>query len=156
MQPEIVIEQEDPRREDIAALIKALNAYDEGLYPPEANYHLSAEALYSPDIIFLVARQGGEAVAMIGLWLRWDWQLGEVKRMFVSPKVRGQGLAGRMLARVEQLARDHKISQLMLETGPLSTEALKVYQRAGFTRRGPFADYPEAPFSVFMEKTLTS
>ena len=152
--PDVVIEQEDPRRADVIALIRALNAFDEGLYPPEANYHLSADELYSPDIIFLVARLGGEAVGIIGLWLRRGWHLGEVKRMFVSPKARGQGLAGRLLARVEQLAREHKISKLMLETGPLSADALKVCVRAGFVRRGPFADYPEGPFSVFMEKSL--
>ena len=150
----IIIEQEDPRRADVDRLITALNAYDEALYPPEANYHLTADQLYSPDIIFLVARQKDEAVGMIGLWLRREWELGEVKRMFVSPSARGQGLAPRLLARIEQIAREHKLSQLMLETGPRSIEALKVYERAGFTRRGPFADYPEGPFSVFMEKTL--
>ena len=154
MTAEIIIEQEDPRRADVVALIKALNAYDETLYPPEANYHLSADELYSPDIIFLVARHHGEAVGMIGLWLRRDWQLGEVKRMFVSPKARGQGLAGKMLSRIEQLARDHKFSRLVLETGPQNLEALKVYDRVGFTRRGPFADYPDGPYSVFMEKSL--
>lgn len=154
MNDEIVIEQEDPRRADVVALITALNAYDEALYPPEANYHLTADELYSADIIVLVARQNGEAIAMIGLWLRSDWGLGEVKRMFVSPKARGQGLAGKLIARVEQLARAHKISRLMLETGFKSAEALRVYDRAGFARRGPFADYPEAPFSVFMEKAL--
>lgn len=156
MASEITIEQEDPRRADVIALIKALNAHHDGLYPPEANFHLDIDALSSPDIIFLVARQEGEAIGIAALWLRQEWDLGEVKRMFVIPAARGHGLASRMLARIEQLARDHRIPRLMLETGALSVEALRLYERAGFLRRGPFADYPNAPLSIFMEKSLTS
>lgn len=153
---DIIIEQEDPRRADVVALVGALNAHDEALYPPEANFHLDIDTLCSPDVIFLVARQDGVAVGIGALWLRTQWKLGEVKRMYVSPKARGQGLASRILAMIEKLARDHKVTQLVLETGTLSADAHKLYERAGFSRRGPFADYPDAPLSVFMEKLLIS
>jgi putative acetyltransferase len=40
----------------------------------------------------------------------------------------------------------------MLETGIRQPEALGLYERLGFVRRGPFGDYAEDPLSVFMEK----
>ena len=45
---------------------------------------------------------------------------------------------------------------LRLETGIHNHEALSLYPRAGFHRRGPFADYGPDPVSIFMEKDLTS
>lgn len=32
-------------------------------------------------------------------------------------------------------------------------EALVLYERMGYQRRGPFGDYPNDPFSVFMQKS---
>jgi putative acetyltransferase len=43
-------------------------------------------------------------------------------------------------------------SLLRLETGIDNHEALALYERQGFVRRGPFGDYREDPLSVFMEK----
>jgi putative acetyltransferase len=40
----------------------------------------------------------------------------------------------------------------MLETGPTLTEALGLYERMGYRRCGPFGEYPDDPFSVFMHK----
>jgi putative acetyltransferase len=41
----------------------------------------------------------------------------------------------------------------MLETGPSQPEAISLYARAGYERRGPFGGYGPDPFSVFMQKT---
>jgi putative acetyltransferase len=43
---------------------------------------------------------------------------------------------------------------MVLETGPDQPEALGLYERYGFARRGPYGDYPDDPLSVFMEKRL--
>ncbi len=42
----------------------------------------------------------------------------------------------------------------MLETGSDQTEALRLYQRAGYTLRGPFGAYPDNGLSVFFGKAL--
>lgn len=152
--PEISIAVEAPRRHDVIALVRTLDSYHQSLYPPEANHHLDIEALCAPDVKFLVARKGGDPIGIGALWLRKDLGFGEIKRMFVRPEARGFGLGAQLLAQIEQIAREHGIEQLMLETGTLNDDAHKLYQRAGFARRGPFADYPDHPFSVFMEKRL--
>jgi putative acetyltransferase len=43
---------------------------------------------------------------------------------------------------------------LRLETGPYQPDAIGLYERCGFARRGPFGAYADDPLSVFMEKTL--
>lgn len=78
---------------------------------------------------------------------------GELKRMFVHPSARGQGLARRLLARLEAEALAAGCAFMRLETGPYQAEALALYA-CGYQRRGPFGDYPEDPYSVFMEKAL--
>lgn len=43
----------------------------------------------------------------------------------------------------------------VLETGPTQPEALMLYERMGYRRRGPFGGYPEHPLSVFMQKNIS-
>ena len=43
---------------------------------------------------------------------------------------------------------------IRLETGELLKEAVTLYTKLGFVRRGPFGDYADDPASVFMEKSL--
>ena len=150
----VEIRVESPRQDDVIVLIEALDHFHEGMYPPEANHILDIDALCAPEIRFLVARRGGEVLGIGALWLRVDEGFGEVKRMFVRAEARGLGVGHKLLAAVEGLARTQGLTRLMLETGTLNTDALKLYARAGFTKRGPFADYPDHPASVFMDKSL--
>ena len=82
--------------------------------------------------------------------------LGEVKRMFTLPEVRGQRVGSQLLQRIEQLARDEGLSRLVLETGeaPGFEPAYRVYERGGFTVCGAVLDYPDSGFSRFYEKKL--
>jgi len=44
---------------------------------------------------------------------------------------------------------------LKLETGIYSPAAIRTYERAGYARCERFGDYPFAPTSVYMAKTLS-
>ena len=153
---DVTIAVESPRQDDVIALIRALDSFHEGLYPPEANHHIDIEALCLPEITFLVARQGRKIMAIGALWQHAGETFGEVKRMFVREEARGLGFGAKMLSSIEDLARAARLSRLVLETGTLNDGALKLYERAGFTRRGPFAGYLDHRMSVFMEKTLSA
>jgi putative acetyltransferase len=82
-------------------------------------------------------------------------EYGEVKRMYVRPQARGQGLARRLIEALENKAMERGCRTFMLETGPTMQEALILYERLGYERRGPFGDYPDDPLSVFMQKNAT-
>ena len=74
--------------------------------------------------------------------------------MFVSPRARGGGVGGRLLAHAEQQALAEGLRVLRLETGIHQPEALGLYERAGYARRGAYEGYAEDPLSVFMEKVV--
>jgi putative acetyltransferase len=138
---------------EVIALIAELDAYQDALYPPESRHALDLAALTQPDVLFAVARTAaGQAVGCGAVVL--DAEAGELKRLFVSPAARGQGLAQRLLARLEAEAVGRGCQLLQLETGPYQPEALGLYARCGYERRGPFGGYADDPLSVFMEKRL--
>lgn len=144
---------ESPDQPEVLALIAELDAYQASLYPPESCYLLDLTALMQPQVRFLVARdEAGRVVACGAVVLRDAYA--ELKRMMVHPRARGQGTGRAVLAALEAAAAEAGCTGMKLETGPLQPEALALYERCGYARCGPFGDYPDDPWSVFMEKTL--
>lgn len=146
---------ESPDQPEIIALIEELDAYQMPLYPADSHHGIDIKALASENTGFAVARSSdGKAVACGALIVHATH--GELKRMFTNPAFRGQGLAGKVLAALEDEAQRRGCFRVMLETGYLQREAISFYERNGYQRRGPFGDYPNDPNSVFMEKVLIS
>ena len=144
---------EHPAQPDVVALIDELDAYQKPLYPPESHYGIDINALSQPNVLFAVARDDAQrAAGCAALVIGADH--GELKRMFVRPQHRGSGIAQALLAFLEARAIAQGCTLLMLETGIHQHEALAFYARAGFERCGPFGDYPDDPFSVFMRKQV--
>ena len=143
---------EHPDQPDVIQLVEALDAYQKPLYPPECHYGIDIAALSAAHVLFAVARdQRGAAVGCGAIVL--ESAYGELKRMFVRPENRGQGVAAKVLAFLENTAVARGCKRFALETGISQPEALAFYARAGYVERGPFGNYPADPFSVFMEKT---
>ncbi|MDY0883775.1 GNAT family N-acetyltransferase [Dongia soli] len=150
-----LIEQADPRLPTVTALIAELDAYMTALYPAESNHLLDIDALAAPDIRFFAARFEDDYLGCGAIKIH-EGAFTEVKRIFVSPKARGLGVGKYIIAALEAETRKLGLSLMRLETGIYQPEALALFERAGFTRCGPFADYPtDDPFSVFMEKRIT-
>jgi putative acetyltransferase len=82
----LTIARESPMRPDVVRLIAELDACQAALSPAESNHFLDLEALAAPDVRFLVARLGGEAVGCGAVRIDADGHA-EVKRMFVLPRV---------------------------------------------------------------------
>lgn len=144
---------EDPGQPDVLKLLEDGEAYGAALYPAESNHYLPIETLRATHIRFVVARtEHGVAVGTGAIALNDGWA--ELKRMWVTPAARGRGLSKTLLAHLEARAAGAGISVIRLETGIENHEALGLYERSGYVRRGAFADYLPDPLSVFMEKTL--
>lgn len=92
---------------------------------------------------FLVATVDGEPVAC-GALKPMAPGIGYLKRMWVAPRVRGLGFARRMLAALEQQARELGFTAVRLETNRTLTEAIRLYQSAGYVEVPPFNDEPYA------------
>lgn len=137
----------------IIQFIGDLDAYQGALYPAESNYHLSVDALKQPNVLFAVARDDAALAVGCGAVVLFDGY-GELKRMFVPVHNRGRGIAKTIIAFLEAQAAQRHCPMLRLETGIYQPEALGLYSRAGYARRGPYGDYPDDPLSVFMEKRI--
>jgi len=146
---------ESPDQPDVIALIAELDAYQDTLYPPESRYALDLASLKQPNVLFTVARDStGQAIGCGAIVL--NPKFGELKRMYVSPRARGQGVAKKLLALLESRAISASCKLLTLETGPYQPEALALYSSVGYEQRGPFGDYKDDPLSVFMQKHITA
>ena len=152
----VTIEQETPLQDDVRRLVADLNAYMQPLSPPEFQFQLTVEQMAEPTVTVFVARnEAGDAIGMASLKAH-DAELGEVKRMYTLPAVRGQRIGSALLGRVENLAREKNLQRLVLETGeaPGFEDAWRVYERGGYTQCGAVLDYPDSGFSRFYEKKL--
>jgi putative acetyltransferase len=152
----ITIAVETPLQDDVRGLVSQLNAHLLPLSPPEFQFKMTVEQMADSDTTLFVARdETGKAVGMGALKVH-SAELGEVKRMFTDPSVRGQRIGSALLEAIVGLARERGLVTLMLETGTGDgmAEAHRLYTRSGFMSRGPFLDYPDSEWSAFFELPL--
>lgn len=146
---QIALESAD--QPDVIALIDELDAYQTVLYPPESHHGVDISVLVQPNVRFAVARDAQGVALGCGAAVI-TAEFAELKRMFVRPAARGRGIAKAVLQFLEQRAAAAGARVFRLETGIHQHEALGLYERAGYSRCGPFADYWDDPLSVFMQK----
>ena len=79
---------------------------------------------------------------------------GEIKRMYVIPERRGTGVSRAILSALEGEARGRGWSRLVLETGDQQPDAMRFYEREGYTLIPNFGYYADSPLSVCYEKKL--
>ncbi|MEX0406996.1 GNAT family N-acetyltransferase [Aquibium sp. LZ166] len=153
----IAISVESPLQDEVRVMVADLNAYMMPLTPREFQFQLTVEQMAEPSVTVLIARDAtGRAVGMASLKDH-GGGLGEVKRMYTFPEVRGQRVGSLLLQRIEALAREKGLSRLVLETGeaPGFEPAWRVYERGDFKVCGAVLDYPDSGYSRFYEKNLT-
>jgi putative acetyltransferase len=152
----IEIAVESPLQDDVRAMVAELNAYMIPLTPREFQFQLTVEQMAEPSVTLFVARDSGARAVGMGALKDHGGGLGEVKRMFTLPVVRGQRVGASILQRIEALARENGITRLVLETGeaPGFEPAWRVYERGGFQACGAVLDYPDSGYSRFYEKKL--
>ena len=149
----VLITIADPAAPSVRVLIDELDAYMIPLYPAESNHLLGIETLRQPEMRFFSAAAGKDVMGCGGCWLHADYA--EIKRVYVSPRARGLGLAKKLMQRIEDEARLEGRVIARLETGIRQPEAIGLYRAIGYIERGPFGAYAPDPNSVFMEKALT-
>jgi GNAT superfamily N-acetyltransferase len=102
---------------------------------------------------FLVGYLDGVPVAMGGV-RRHEPGVVEIKRMYVVPEARGQGLSRAMLAALEDLARELGAHRVVLETGSKQPEAVRLYETSGYEQIDGFGHYRCQPLSLSYGKSL--
>jgi GNAT superfamily N-acetyltransferase len=102
-----------------------------------------AATMRAPTGAFVVAHDDVTPIACGGVQ-RIDDHTGEIKRMWVEPAWRGTGLGRRTLAHLEERVRALGYERVVLDTNATLTEAIAMYQRAGYHPIGRYNDNPYA------------
>lgn len=105
----------------------------------------AADELAPPAGCMIIARLFGEPIGCGGLRTLAPG-IGELKRMWISPEVRGLGVGRRLLAELEQAAIARKLHTARLDTNGSLAEALHLYRTSGYREipaynRNPYAQH---------------
>ena len=142
----------DSENNDFKALVKLLDA---DLAIRDGADHAFYAQYNSIDKIrnAVVAFKDNEAVAC-GAFKNFSDSTVEIKRMYVVENLRGQGIAQKVLAELEKWAGELNFSSCILETGKKQPEAIRLYQKAGYTIIKNYGQYEHVENSVCMEKKM--
>ena len=119
------------------------------MYPPEDNF---TELPFAD--AFLIARNDGRAVGC-GAVRFIDVGVAEVKRMYVAPEARGNGVGREIMRELETFAISRGAHRLVLETGPKQLKAIALYERFGFVVTPCWGEYVHSNSSICYAKDVT-
>lgn len=105
-------------------------------------------------VAYVAVARTGQGVPVGHAALRWNDGDLELKRTYVVPSHRGTGVSVALLRAVEEAARALGAGRIILQTGDRQPDAVRLYERAGYTRIPIFPPYEGLTFSTCMEKVL--
>jgi len=133
-------------RRCLRAYVEELSGrFDDG-FDPARSISAADHEMTPPAGLFLVAMLHGEPAGCGALKFHpgAPAEAAGIKRMWVSPAVRGLGLGRRLLAELEAHAAERGVRVLRLETNRTLTEAISLYRAAGYREVPAFNDEPYA------------
>ena len=142
----IQVTEQDPAHPDARSCLRAYfgeiaGRFDGGFDPVRSL--ITDEEMTPPAGLFLIATLHGEPAGCGGI----KFPAGApayIKRMWVSPAVRGLGLGRRLLAELEARAKARHAPAVQLETNQVLGEAIALYRSAGYREVPAFNDEPYA------------
>ena len=151
------IEVDDVSSPQVLALLAEHLRNMHELSPQEYVFAFDAKKLRAPGVTFWTAWKDEVLLGCVALKELSPTE-GELKSMRTPERLRGKGVGRTLLNHVLQVARERGYQQLFLETGshPAFLPAQTLYRSVGFRECGPFGDYKENGFSVFMSLSLSN
>ncbi|MBL0152570.1 MAG: GNAT family N-acetyltransferase [Chitinophagaceae bacterium] len=89
-----------------------------------------------------------------GCFKPWEERTTELKRMYVKPGHRSLGIASKVLSELERWSAELGYERMILETGKGQPEAIRLYEKNGYTLIPNFGQYEGMKDSICMEKRL--
>src|SRR5213076_959835 len=142
----LVIAVDDPRVEDVRALLEVHLAFSRAVTPPGHVHALGIDGLLDPAVTFFSARRDGVLVG-IGALKRLDDSHAEVKSMHTIEAARGQGVGRAMVDHLLMVAAARNYQRVSLETGTMDAfaPARSLYTKVGFIPVSPSGSTQRIP-----------
>jgi GNAT superfamily N-acetyltransferase len=146
----------DPTSADATLLIQHLSAELGSCYGDDGAGAFSTQDVQIPRSVFIIAYVDGRPVGCGALkpFSPDTPNIAEVKRMFVEPNRRGQGLSRQILTKLENVALENGYNTIRLETGKKQPEAIGLYKSAGYYQIPCYGQYARQPLSMCFEKKI--
>ena len=153
--PEGTIAVDDPRVEDVRALLERHLEFGGAHSPPEDMHALDVDGLLDSAVTFFSYRVDGELLG-VGALKQLDVGHVELKSMHTVEAARGRGVGRALLVHLLGVARSRGAQRISLETGSMDAfaPARLLYGSVGFTECEPFGDYIPSPYSTFLTLSL--
>jgi GNAT superfamily N-acetyltransferase len=100
----------------------------------------------------LIRDDNGKVIGGMFGYTGWDWLF--TQWLFIPEMLRGQGLAGRLLATAEAEAIARGCHGAWIDT--FNPQALRAYQRQGYVVFGEIPDFPPGRSRTFLQKRLVT
>lgn len=151
----ILIKQVDPlQNHDLMQLISSLDQYLFERYPSDEVFVVDFSDPKINDTIFMMAYDGARPVGC-GAIRPIASEVVELKRFFVVPEYRQQGIGALILTQLEAVACELNYSVLRLETGAQQPESIKFYKKHGYYEIERYGEYASCESSLCYEKRLS-
>ena len=149
-----VIESDDPRRDDVRALLEQHLDFARGQSLPEDVHALELEGLLDPTLTFFSLRVDGDLYG-IGAIRQLEVNHAELKSMHTVKEARGQGVGRAIVDHPLDVAVERNVERVSSTgTMPGLPPARSLYASVGFGPCEPFADDFVSPNSVCMTPPL--
>jgi putative acetyltransferase len=148
----ITLKRTDSNNADFQKLVVELDRY---LAITDGDEHaFYAQYNKSDGLKYVVVAYDGETPLGCGAIKHYADNVMEVKRMYVAPSARGQGIASSVLQELEDWTTQLAYKTCLLETGVKQLEAIRLYRKNGYNIIPNYGQYQGVSNSVCFEKTI--
>jgi putative acetyltransferase len=137
---------------DFRLLVSQLDAHLAGIYGEEVAFFTQHNKVDAIKHVVLVYRDD-KPVGCGGIKAYSDTEM-EIKRMFVQPEQRGQGIASDILTILENWAKELGYTETILETLLVKESVIEMYARNGYALVPNYGQYTGVDSSVCMRKVI--
>ena len=146
MRTDVRVETADPSSDEVRTVVKTYLAEITAMFGHDTTRAIATNSsdFAAPRGRFLVIRDDAGSVIGGGGVRLLDDEVGEIKRMWVSPTARGRGVGAALLTALEASIVELGASRGVLDTNEALTAALSLYRRSGWREVPSYNDNPEA------------
>ncbi len=117
----------------------------------EKDFFAQYNQIYLEHVV--VCNTNGKAIGC-GAFKEYETHVAELKRMFVLPEARGNGIASSLITELESWITELKYTTCILETSNKLVNAIALYTKFGYQVIQNYGQYANVESSICMKKTL--